>query len=59
MYDLRSTYSSHMICIIVGQRLAFDVVEYPEQNKRMYRHAGQLEDLVDIAAVSQPRLFAD
>ena len=48
-----------MICIIVGQRLAFDVVEYPEQNKRMYRHAGQLTDLFDIVAVSHQRLFAD
>ena len=48
-----------MICIIVGQRLGFDVVDYPEQNKRMYRHAGQLADLVDIAAVSHPRLSAD
>ena len=48
-----------MICIIVGQRLGFDVVDYPEQNKRLYRHAGQPADLVDIAAVSHPRLFDD
>ena len=57
-HDLRNTGSTHMICIIVGQRLGFDVVDYPEQNKRMYRHAGQLADLVDIAAVSHPRLLA-
>ena len=58
-HDLRNTGSTHMICIIVGQRLGFDVVDYPEQNKRLYRHAGQPADLVDIAAVSHPRLFDD
>ena len=48
-----------MICIIVGQRLGFAVVDFQEQNKRMYRHMRQLAGLVDIAAVSHPRLFAD
>ena len=58
-HDLRNTGSTHMTCIIVGQRLGFDVVDYPEQNKRLYRHAGQPADLVDITAVSHPRLFDD
>ena len=29
-HDLHNTGSSHMICIIVGQRLGFDVVDYQE-----------------------------
>jgi uncharacterized cupin superfamily protein len=45
-----------MICLVVGQRLEFDIIDYPEQNKRLYRYAGQPPDLVDIAAVSHPRL---
>ena len=44
-----------MICIIVGQRLGFDVFDYPKQNRQMYRHPGQLVDLVDIAAFSSIR----
>ena len=55
-HDLRNTGSSPMTCIVVGQRLDCDVVDYPEQNKRLYRYAGKAEDLVDIAAVSHPIL---
>ena len=58
-HDLRNTNSSHMICIIVGQRLGFDLADYPEQNKRKYWHAGQLRDLICSAAVSHQRLFVD
>ena len=58
-HDLRNTGSPQLICIIVGQDLGFDDVNYPERNKRMYRRAGQLADLVDIAVVSHPRLFPD
>ena len=46
-----------MICLVEGQRLEFDIIDYPEQNKWLYRHAGQLPDLVGIAAISHPRLF--
>ena len=39
-HDLHNTGSSHMICIIVGQRLGLDIVNYPKQHKGMYLHAG-------------------
>ena len=55
-HDLRNTGSLPMTCIVVGQRLDCDVVDYPEQNKRLYRYAGKAWDLVDIAAVSHPIL---
>ena len=54
--DLRNTGSLPMTCIVVGQRLDCDVVDYPEQNKRLYRYAGKAGDLVDVAAVSHPSL---
>ena len=54
--DLRNAGSSPMTCIFVGQRLDCDVVDYTEQNKRLYRYAVKAGDLVDIAAVSQPIL---
>jgi uncharacterized cupin superfamily protein len=57
-HDLRNTGSSPMTCIVVGQRLDFDAVDYPEQNKRLYRYALKAGDLVDIAAVSHP-IMAD
>ena len=47
-----------MTCIVVGQRLDCDVLDYPEQNKRLYRYAGKAGDLVNIAAVSHP-IMAD
>ena len=36
-HDPRNTGSSPMACIVVGKRLDFDVVDYPEQNKRLDR----------------------
>jgi len=53
-HDLRNTGSSLMTCIVVGLRLDFDVADYPEHNKRLYRYAGHSCDIVDIAAVSHP-----
>jgi hypothetical protein len=43
-----------MTCIVFGQRLDCDVVDYPEQNKRLYRYAGKAGDLFYLAAVSHP-----
>ena len=54
--DLRNTGSSPITCIVVEQRLDFDVVDYPEQNKCLHRYAGEAGDLVDIAVVSHPIL---
>ena len=54
--DIPNTVSTDVICLVVGQRLEFDTIDYPQQNKWLYRHAGQPPDLVDIAAVSHPRL---
>ena len=56
-HGIRNTGSTHVICRVVGQRLEFDIIDYPKQKKRLYRHAGQPLDLVDIAADSRPRLF--
>lgn len=30
-HDIRNTGSTHMICLVVGQRLEFDIIDYPEQ----------------------------
>ena len=41
-----------LICLVMGQRLAQDVVDYPRAGKRLYRNSGQ-RDMVDIASVQK------
>ena len=50
-HDLRNTGSSLLKYIIVGQRLDFDIVDYPEQARRLYRAYGEKGDLVDMAVI--------
>lgn len=40
-----------LICIVVGQRLPFDISDYPNQGKRLYRHNGHWE-LADLAQLN-------
>jgi uncharacterized cupin superfamily protein len=35
-----------LVCLVIGQRLAQDVVDYPRASKRLYRNSGQ-RDMVD------------
>lgn len=42
-------------CIVVGQRLDHDVVDYPNINKRLYHNVGQPWELVDISNISNPK----
>ncbi len=41
-------------CIVVGQRLAFDIGDYPKLNKRIYRQQDRPWQLVDLDAISTP-----
>jgi uncharacterized cupin superfamily protein len=41
-----------LVCLVIGQRLAQDVVDYPRKGKRLYRNSGQ-RDVVDIAQVEK------
>lgn len=43
-----------LICLVMGQRLAQDVSDYPNQGKRLYRNNGQW-DLVENDAIVDPR----
>ena len=43
-------------CIVVGQRLAQDVADYPRLNKRLYRNKGISSDLVDISDITHPQV---
>ena len=41
-----------LVCLVIGQRLAQDVVDYPHKGKRLYRNSGQ-RDVIDVAEVQQ------
>ena len=45
--------SEPLVCLVLGQRLAHDVVDYPRKGKRLYRYSGQ-RDMVDVAQI-EPR----
>ena len=53
-HDLRNTGAGLLRCLVVGQRLPFDVATYPEKGKRLYRMAGQPWDMADITAIEHP-----
>ncbi|WP_026971854.1 cupin domain-containing protein [Aliagarivorans marinus] len=50
-HTMTNTGTETLKCIVVGERLAHDVADYPKLNKRLYRNHGQGWDLVDIADV--------
>ena len=41
-------------CIVVGERLAHDVGDYPRLGKRIYRNDGEPWELVDHADIESP-----
>ena len=41
-----------LVCLVIGQRLAQDVVDYPRKGKRLYCNSGH-GDLVDYAAIEK------
>jgi hypothetical protein len=41
-------------CIIVGQRLDFDIVDYSKQARRLYRANGEKGDLLDMEMIVPP-----
>lgn len=51
-HEIQNTGDGPLRLLVIGQRLPEDVVDYPDQNKRLYRCAGRPSDLVDIAQVT-------
>ena len=41
-----------LVCLVIGQRLAQDVVDYPRKGKRLYRNSGQ-RDTVDYPNIEK------
>ncbi|MFT5693741.1 MAG: putative cupin superfamily protein [Oceanicoccus sp.] len=51
-HTMENTGSTVLTCIIVGQHLKYDVVDYPNVEKRLYRN-GEVSDLVDLTKPSR------
>ena len=53
-HTMKATGHENLVCIVVGQRLAHDVGDYPRREKRIYRQAGLPWNLVDLKSISEP-----
>ncbi len=53
-HTMKNTGEVPLRCIVVGQRLAHDVGDYPNKGKRIYRNAGLPWNLVDLANIENP-----
>jgi uncharacterized cupin superfamily protein len=53
-HSIRNTGTDTLKCIVVGERLAHDVGDYPRLGKRIFRNAGMKWNLVDLAAIEEP-----
>ena len=53
-HSIKNTGDAVLRCIVVGERLAHDVGDYPRLKKRIYRNAGMTWDLVDHDAIVKP-----
>jgi len=54
---MKNTGQTTLVCIVAGQRLAHDIADYPNLNKRLYRNKGtsELVEYNDITTVSSPK----
>lgn len=53
-HTMTNTGSVGLRCIVVGERLAHDVADYPDKAKRIFRNATMAWDLVDHDAIENP-----
>lgn len=47
-----------LVCLVVGERLAHDVGDYPRKGKRIFRNEGLPWQLVDVDAIETPKAGA-
>ena len=51
-HEIRNTGDEPLRLLVIGQRLSEDVIDYPDQTKRLYRCSGHTNDLVDITQIT-------
>ncbi|MFN7176672.1 MAG: cupin domain-containing protein [Thermaurantiacus sp.] len=57
-HSIRNTGTRTLRCLVVGERLAHDVGDYPRLGKRIYRNRDMPWNLVDHAAIAEPKAGA-
>ena len=55
-HTMMNTSNENLVCIVVGERLAHDVGDYPKKKKRIYRHADMPANVVDHEHIEEPVL---
>jgi len=53
-HSIENTGDALFRCIVVGERLAHDMADYPRLAKRIYRNAGSKWNLVDMDNIVEP-----
>jgi len=54
-HTMQNTGDEALRCIVVGQRLAHDVGDYPNKSKRIFRNGGLDWDVVDHDSIQNPK----
>jgi len=52
-HTMVNTGSEVLRCLVIGERAAHDIVDYPLAGKRLYRNQGQPWSLMDIDSISE------
>ena len=55
-HTIYNTGDTTFRCLVIGQRLANDVADYPRKGQRIYRNAGLSVDLADIDKLTNPTI---
>ena len=55
-HTMINTGDSPLTCIVVGERLAHDVGDYPNKKKRIYRNFDRVANVVEFANIEEPKL---
>ncbi|MCF6189544.1 MAG: cupin domain-containing protein [Cocleimonas sp.] len=54
-HELSNSGTDTLICLVMGQRLKHDIADYPNKEKRIYRHNGNAE-VVEHKDISYPKI---
>ena len=57
-HSIRNNGNETLRCIVVGERLAHDVGDYPKLGKRIYRQAGLAPNVVKLSDIEEPVMGA-
>ncbi|KAA0972385.1 cupin domain-containing protein [Aureimonas fodinaquatilis] len=51
---IRNSGATMLRCLVAGNRLDHDVVDYPAVGKRLFKNKGMQPNLVDLASITNP-----